>query len=136
MTGFPQGGCVAVPRRTLIAASTNATLVRSVPTALQGMVAVNTGTAAAYLKLYDTAAAPVPGAGTPVMTVPLPVNQPVRLDTSVAFLTPVLVYTARSRGGGEAPLLYGLGFTVTGAVGDADTTAAPAGGVVNLLIGS
>ena len=29
------------------------------------------------------------------------------LDTSVAFLTPVLVYTARSRGGGDAPLLYG-----------------------------
>jgi arsenical pump membrane protein len=29
------------------------------------------------------------------------------LDTSVAFLTPVLVYTARSRGGGEAALLYG-----------------------------
>jgi arsenical pump membrane protein len=29
------------------------------------------------------------------------------LDTSVAFLTPVLVYTARSRGGGEAPRLYG-----------------------------
>jgi arsenical pump membrane protein len=29
------------------------------------------------------------------------------LDTSVAFLTPVLVYTARSRGAGQAPLLYG-----------------------------
>lgn len=29
------------------------------------------------------------------------------LDTAVAFLTPVLVYTARSRGAGEAPLLYG-----------------------------
>ncbi len=29
------------------------------------------------------------------------------LDTSVAFLTPVLVYTARSRGESEAPLLYG-----------------------------
>ena len=29
------------------------------------------------------------------------------LDTSVAFLTPVLIYTARSRGKGEAPLLYG-----------------------------
>jgi arsenical pump membrane protein len=28
------------------------------------------------------------------------------LDTSVAFLTPILVYTARSRGEGEAPLLY------------------------------
>ena len=29
------------------------------------------------------------------------------LDTSVAFLTPVLVYTARGRGGGDAALLYG-----------------------------
>jgi arsenical pump membrane protein len=29
------------------------------------------------------------------------------LDTSVAFLTPVFIYTARSRGEGEAPLLYG-----------------------------
>jgi arsenical pump membrane protein len=29
------------------------------------------------------------------------------LDTSVAFLTPVLIYTARSRGEGEGPLLYG-----------------------------
>jgi arsenical pump membrane protein len=28
------------------------------------------------------------------------------LDTSFAFLTPVFVYTARSRGEGEAPLLY------------------------------
>jgi arsenical pump membrane protein len=28
------------------------------------------------------------------------------LDTSVAFLTPVMVYAARSRGGAEAPLLY------------------------------
>lgn len=29
------------------------------------------------------------------------------LDTSVAFLTPVLVYAGRARGGDEAPLLYG-----------------------------
>ena len=29
------------------------------------------------------------------------------LDTSVAFLTPILVYTARKRGAGEAALLYG-----------------------------
>jgi arsenical pump membrane protein len=29
------------------------------------------------------------------------------LDTSVAFLTPVFIYTARSRGDGEAPLLVG-----------------------------
>jgi arsenical pump membrane protein len=29
------------------------------------------------------------------------------LDTAVVFLTPVLVYTARSRGEGDAPLVYG-----------------------------
>jgi len=30
------------------------------------------------------------------------------LDTAVCFLTPVLVYAARHRGGGEAPVLYGV----------------------------
>jgi arsenical pump membrane protein len=35
------------------------------------------------------------------------VTATLNLDTSVAFLTPVLVYTARSRGAGEAALLYG-----------------------------
>jgi arsenical pump membrane protein len=35
------------------------------------------------------------------------VTSVLNLDTSVAFLTPVLVYTARRRGEGEAPLLYG-----------------------------
>ena len=35
------------------------------------------------------------------------VTAALNLDTSVAFLTPVLVYTARSRGAGEALLLYG-----------------------------
>jgi arsenical pump membrane protein len=36
------------------------------------------------------------------------VTATLNLDTSVAFLTPVLVYTARSRGSGQAPLLYGV----------------------------
>ena len=35
------------------------------------------------------------------------VTATLNLDTSVAFLTPVLVHTARSRGEGEAALLYG-----------------------------
>jgi arsenical pump membrane protein len=35
------------------------------------------------------------------------VTATLNLDTSVAFLTPVLLYTARSRGSGEAALLYG-----------------------------
>lgn len=37
----------------------------------------------------------------------LAVTTVLNLDTSVAFLTPILVYAARSRGGGEEPLLYG-----------------------------
>jgi arsenical pump membrane protein len=37
----------------------------------------------------------------------LTVTTLLNLDTSVTFLTPVLVYAARSRGEGEAPLLYG-----------------------------
>jgi len=35
------------------------------------------------------------------------VSAVLNLDTAVAFLTPVLLYTAWSRGEGEAPLLYG-----------------------------
>ena len=35
------------------------------------------------------------------------VTATLNLDTSVAFLTPVLIYTARERGTGEAALLYG-----------------------------
>jgi arsenical pump membrane protein len=44
-------------------------------------------------------------AGTAVLVVT--VTALLNLDTSVTFLTPVLVYAARSRGEGEAPLLYG-----------------------------
>jgi arsenical pump membrane protein len=44
-------------------------------------------------------------AGTAVLVVA--VTTLLNLDTSVTFLTPVLVYAARSRGEGEAPLLYG-----------------------------
>ncbi len=42
--------------------------------------------------------------GTAVLVVS--VTTLLNLDTSVTFLTPVLVYAARSRGEGEAPLLY------------------------------
>jgi arsenical pump membrane protein len=44
-------------------------------------------------------------AGTALLVVT--VTTLLNLDTSVSFVTPVLVYAARSRGEGEAPLLYG-----------------------------
>jgi arsenical pump membrane protein len=41
------------------------------------------------------------------MALVVAVTTVLNLDTSVAFLTPILVHTARRRGEGEAPLLYG-----------------------------
>ena len=43
-------------------------------------------------------------AGTAILVVA--VTTLLNLDTAVTFLTPVLVYTARSRGEGRAPLVY------------------------------
>ena len=51
------------------------------------------------------------------------------LDTSVAFLTPVLVYSARSRGEGEAPLLYGCLL-----VSNAGSLFLPGSNLTNLIV--
>jgi arsenical pump membrane protein len=51
------------------------------------------------------------------------------LDTSVAFLTPVLVYTARRRGGGEAPLLYGCLM-----LSNAGSVLLPGSNLTNLIV--
>lgn len=51
------------------------------------------------------------------------------LDTAVAFLTPVLVYTARSRGEGEAPLLYGCLL-----VANAGSLFLPGSNLTNLIV--
>jgi arsenical pump membrane protein len=53
------------------------------------------------------------------------------LDTSVAFLTPVLVYTARSRGAGEAPLLYGCLL-----LSNAGSLFLPGSNLTNLIVGN
>jgi arsenical pump membrane protein len=51
------------------------------------------------------------------------------LDTSVAFVTPVLVYTARSRGEGEAALLYGCLL-----VSNAASLLLPGSNLTNLIV--
>lgn len=74
---------------------------------LVGLVAENDGLFAAagqhLARVSTNGVAMFVGATVMIGTVTAVLN----LDTSVAFLTPVLVYTARNRGGGEAPLLYG-----------------------------
>jgi arsenical pump membrane protein len=57
------------------------------------------------------------------------VTSVLNLDTSVAFLTPVLVYAARSRGGGEAPLLYGCVL-----VSNAASLLLPGSNLTNLIV--
>ena len=51
------------------------------------------------------------------------------LDTSVAFLTPVLVYTGRSRGNDQAALLYGCLL-----VSNAASLALPGSNLTNLIV--
>jgi arsenical pump membrane protein len=74
---------------------------------LVGLVANNDGlfAAAGYQLARAASTGPVLFLGAIVMIGV--VTAFLNLDTSVAFLTPVLVYTAKSRGGGGAPLLYG-----------------------------
>jgi arsenical pump membrane protein len=51
------------------------------------------------------------------------------LDTAVAFLTPVLVYTARSRGEDEAPLVFGCILTA-----NAGSLFLPGSNLTNLIV--
>ncbi len=57
------------------------------------------------------------------------VTATLNLDTSVAFLTPVLVYTARSRGAGEAALLYGCLL-----LSNASSLLLPGSNLTNLIV--
>ena len=66
-------------------------------------------------------------AGTAVLVVA--VTTVLNLDTSVTFLTPVLVYAARSRGEGEAPLLYGCVL-----LSNAGSLLLPGSNLTNLIV--
>ena len=99
--------------RLVSAATTNSTLVKSTAGVLFGFVAVNTSASIRYLKFYNLATAPVVGTSTPVLTLQLPVSSETNLffgDIGMAFSN-------------------GVGFGITGAVADTDTTAIAAGDV-------
>ncbi len=66
-------------------------------------------------------------AGTVVLVVT--VTTLLNLDTSVTFLTPVLVYAARSRGEGEAPLMY-----VCLLLSNAGSLLLPGSNLTNLIV--
>jgi hypothetical protein len=112
----------SLPVKFISAASTNSNLVRAGRTTLHEIVTINTTTTIYYLKLYNKVTAPVCGTDTPLWTVPVP-------------------FGASNAGGGIAlptSLFFpaGLGFCLTGAVADNDTTPAATGIVINLGYGS
>lgn len=74
---------------------------------LVGLVANDDGLFARAGHLLARTARSGPGVFVGTTLLVATVTALLNLDTAVAFLTPVLVYTARSRDEGEAPLLYG-----------------------------
>jgi hypothetical protein len=106
---------MSFPRHYLSAATTNATLVHTLPTLLKVVLIVNTTAAIYYLKFYNKATAPIPGTDVPLWTMPVPPSSPmvVSIDDGLQFN-------------------LGLGFCLTGGIADNDATIAATGVVINL----
>jgi hypothetical protein len=107
----------SIPKHYFSTNTTNSTLVFAKKAFLNGGLIVNTTGTVYYLKLYDKATAPTCGTDTVLWTIPLPIN-------SVPAPIPPLLQG----------MLFanGIGFCITGALADNDTTVAAAGIVVNL----
>jgi len=91
------------------AATTNATLVKNAPGMVYEMSFFNTNAAARYVKVFDKATAPVPGTDTPVRTMMAPGSA-----NGAGF---VLSFP------NGLQFQNGIGFALTGAIADNDTTA-------------
>lgn len=108
------GGGISSAAHVISAATTNSTSVASGEHQLYVLTAANTNAAAAYLKLYDTAAGPTCNSDTVLMTFTLIQNVPRNIEF------PVGLHFAN-----------GIGLCITGAAADNDNTAATTGIVVS-----
>lgn len=92
--------------RLLSAATTNSNNIKGSAGQIFGWFLYNNTSSAKFVKLYNKATAPTVGTDVPVLTVPLPPNGGANIEYlgGVAFGT-------------------GIGVGITGAIGDADTTA-------------
>lgn len=97
------------------AATTNATVVKAGNGTIRRMTGYNASGSARYLKMYDKVDAPTVGTDTPRKTYYLP--------PSTAFVFDCEDYFGQ-----------GIGFAITGAAADADTTAVLVGDVLCLNI--
>lgn len=99
------------------AATTNSTNVKGSAGNVFKII-VNVAVAGKFLKLYNKATAPTVGTDTPIATIPLPTTGLVQID----FGANGDYYSA------------GIGFGITGAIEDADTTAVAANDLTGLTI--
>lgn len=101
------------------AATTNSTLTLAGQHALYGFSVSNTSGASAFIKFYNKATAPTCGTDTPVFT-----------------FGPIAATTGQVTKGFIVPLVFlkGLGWCLTGAIADADTTATATGISVDLAV--
>lgn len=103
---------ISKPSSYLSAATTNSTLIYGNGATLSWIVVGNTTATTYYLKLYNESTAPACGTDTPFMRIPIPAG----LDS-----IPI--------DGAQFPI--GIGFCLTGALADADTTPAATGVALN-----
>jgi hypothetical protein len=110
-------------QRVKAAASTNATLIKASPGNVYAFLfaAPAAAAAAAFVKFYDKASAPVVGTDVPVATIP------VVSSTTYAGLVELKL---------PAGLRFdvGIAFAITGLVGDADATAVAADAVHGFIL--
>jgi hypothetical protein len=111
-----------VLRHYLSASGTNSNLVNNGPTLVTHIVAGNSTASTAWLKLYAKKTAPTCGTDAPVATFMLP-------PTPAGGSGQPLVVA-----GGAIQFPVGVGFCITGAIADGDTTSVSTGIAVNFGI--
>lgn len=107
----------SVSARLASVASTNATLVKATPAKVYRILAYNSNASARYLKFYNQIKVPVVGTDAISSTIVIP---PSALY-SQTFDTPI-------------PFTAGLGYGITGAIADNDTTAITANDIQGFLL--
>lgn len=100
--------------RKFSAATTNATNVKATAGKIGNLVVTNLTTTTKFLKLYNKATAPTVGTDIPVLTYPLLPEETIDLFTSGLGLS----------------FATGIGYAITGALADADTTAIGANEII------
>lgn len=108
------GGATAA--KVAATASTNATLVKATAGVITSIVLSNTTAALKYLKLYSKATAPVVGTDVPILTLAIPANGNLVWDSPIGLT-----------------VATGIGYGITGAVAETDTTATAANDVVGVI---